>query len=53
MRDLLAGRSDPSLSTLLALADALDLRSIDELLGPLPTESILEARRRGSPVDPP
>ena len=53
VRDLLAGRSDPSLSTLLALADALDLRSIDELLGPLPTESILEARRRGSPVDPP
>jgi hypothetical protein len=28
---------NPSLATLIALIDALDLTSIEELLGPLPT----------------
>lgn len=46
--DLFAGRSDPSLSTMLALVEALDLRSIEELLGPLSTESMLRHQRSSS-----
>lgn len=46
--DVFAGRSDPTLSTLLALVEALELRSIDELLGPLPTESVLRRQRRSA-----
>ena len=46
--DLFAGRSDPSLSTMLALVEALELRSIEELLGPLTTESMLRHQRSSS-----
>lgn len=44
--DLWAGRSDPTLGTLLALAEALELRSVEELLGPLGTQAMLEHQRR-------
>jgi len=37
----MAGRSDPTLGTLLALADALELASIEELITPLGTTVLL------------
>jgi hypothetical protein len=43
--DVWAARSDPTLSTMLALTEALGLRSIEELLGPLGTETMLELQR--------
>ena len=46
--DLWAGRSDPELSTLLALVEVLGVRSIDELLGPLGTQVLLEHQRTGT-----
>lgn len=44
---LLKGDADPPLSTLLHLVHALDLRSIEELLGPFETATVVEAGRRG------
>lgn len=41
-------RYDPPLSTLLQIAHALDLASIEELLGPLPLAEVLEAGRRSA-----
>jgi transcriptional regulator with XRE-family HTH domain len=46
--NLWAGRTDPALSTMLALVDALGLRSIDELLGPLGTQTMLELQQQAS-----
>ena len=46
--DVWAGRTDPTLSTMLALVEALELRSIEELLGPLGTQSMLELQRGSS-----
>lgn len=40
---LLNGDPNPPLGTLLQLAHALDLRSIEELLGPFQTEHVLSA----------
>jgi hypothetical protein len=45
INDLWAGRSDPSLSTLLALTSALGLHSIEELMGAPGTQAML--RRQG------
>ena len=42
---LLSGDPDPPLSTLLQLAHGLDLRSIEELLGPFETTRVLDAGR--------
>jgi transcriptional regulator with XRE-family HTH domain len=39
--DILSGTSDPSLSTMLALARALGLASIEELLSPLGTSVVI------------
>lgn len=39
--DILAGTSDPSLSTMLALVSALGLGSIEELLSPLGTSVVI------------
>jgi transcriptional regulator with XRE-family HTH domain len=39
VRNLLAGKAEPRLSTMLALAKALELHSIEELLGPMPSEA--------------
>ena len=41
VRNLLLGKSAPSLLTMMALVQALDLRSLDELLGPLPTHEVV------------
>lgn len=41
VRELLAGSSDPTLGTLLAVAKALELGSIEQLLGPSGTETLL------------
>jgi len=43
VRNLVLGRFDPSHSTMLALVEALNLSSIEELLGPLPTGDLLVA----------
>jgi DNA-binding phage protein len=42
---LLNGDPNPPLATLLQLAHALDLRSIEELLGPFETARILDVGR--------
>lgn len=47
--DLRAGRSDPTLSTLLAVAKALDLYSIQELLGEPGTMRFIDIQRDASP----
>jgi len=44
VRNLLSGKANPRLSTLLALAGALGLSSIEELLGPFAST---ELRRLG------
>jgi len=44
VRDLLEGRSDPTLGTMLALVEALELASIEELLAPLGTSAYREAQ---------
>ena len=41
--DILAGTSDPTLSTMLALVRALELGSIEELLSPLGTSVVIGA----------
>jgi hypothetical protein len=46
---LLNGDPDPQLATLLQLAHALDLRSIEELLGPFETTRALEVGRGMQP----
>jgi transcriptional regulator with XRE-family HTH domain len=45
VRDVWAGRSDPTLSTMLALTETLGLRSVEELLGPLGTQALLALQR--------
>lgn len=42
---LLKGDGNPPLGTLLQLAHALDLRSIEELLGPFETKRVLDIGR--------
>ncbi|MEY2451484.1 MAG: hypothetical protein QOD92_1058 [Acidimicrobiaceae bacterium] len=44
--DVVAGRSDPTLSTLLAVAGALDVGTIEDLLGPTATENLIAAQGR-------
>jgi transcriptional regulator with XRE-family HTH domain len=45
VRDIWSGSSDPTLSTLLALTEALGVHSIEELLGPIGTQRLLELQR--------
>lgn len=40
VREILHARSDPTLMTLLAVCDALHLKSLDELLGPTQLEQL-------------
>ena len=48
---LLKGDANPPLDTLLQLAHSLNLRSIEELLGPFETTQVLEAGRHQGPVE--
>lgn len=48
---LLRGEADPPLSTLLQLVHALDLRSIEELLGPFETTHVLEAGKARTRIE--
>jgi hypothetical protein len=41
--DLWAGRSDPTLSTLLAVAEALGLHSLEELFGTFVSHVLIES----------
>jgi hypothetical protein len=50
--DLWARRTDPTLSTFLAVADALGVRSIEELMGVLGTNAMTEHQRRSRPAGP-
>lgn len=45
VEDLWWGRSNPRLSTILAVVHELNLRSIEELLGPLGTQLMIEDMR--------
>lgn len=45
VRQLWCGRTDPQLSTLLAIVGALGLRSIEELLAPLGTQVFQDHQR--------
>lgn len=44
VRKILKGEGNPTLDTLLALANVLGLHSIEELFGPLPSHEILSKR---------
>jgi transcriptional regulator with XRE-family HTH domain len=43
--DLFSGRTDPTLGTLLAIVEALELASVEQLLGPLGTETMIARQR--------
>lgn len=52
IRTLWKGESDPTLGTLLALVEGLGLRSVEELLGPLGTETMIGLQREeGRPAE--
>lgn len=50
--ELEQGRHEPRLGTMLALRDALGLSSVEELLGPMPSETLTRVRQAGQHDDP-
>jgi transcriptional regulator with XRE-family HTH domain len=54
LRDLGTGLANPTLRTMVALARAFDLRSIEELIGPMPIFPTMQtAARTGRVAGPP
>ena len=52
LRQIEEGSRNPSLEQLVRLAAAFDLRSLDELIGPLPLDDVLRSERDRQAIRP-